>query len=1072
MDAATIIDDGRPDRPLIKADEVDQTGTDISTVSDDQLMAEVVEGLKAERARGTGDLASHLSSFPGNLKGPVRPELRRDAVAPPPPIQPPPPAPPGHQMADPADSLSLAQLRRIVQEIPKMEQPAYAFQYADTQPFPEELEEWFQYHEPDRMMLLGSKVAFEHNWQAFCNHHAPSSEEVSWLAANHDRQESFMRQMLEGLRNPDRFARIEALEAVCYAITGVWGLTGGRSVDDFPEEVTAEEAAETPKPRSLQIRWIENSVLLVQECSGIPLLFECMRTVFDKDEPPSSHDLGGTEQGNTNSTHLTAREREANLVLTCLYFIVEVARRQEVFDREHAFLRASFASLEPSPLLFLVEIIARLRWDDSTSVPFARIILLFWKSLLLLFGGSESLQNAKRALEPPLDVPDDAPSSPRPPFLTASPLDYHIFRQEITSKYPAYNPPPPLVPLELENNSILPPLPTHPSRWHSTTGLFSGVGPSSFGGSGSILHQSVHIATPAPSPPPSPIGPGGKAGKKQNYQTNQNFPFLYPPLDDSSNKIGGKGTSELQDALAGKKWEGSDVPASIIEAGTLFASHVKMTRATRQLWEERESFMKFERGWNAEESDNRSDANSDPESVAKDTSTEKRPRTAKPPLRDTQNEDIQQRLDLVETFYRQAMPYLQSIVIVLLKVILTNVGAMVHQSNGQNGHGLGNNYSALNGCHAGQNSLSADSNSDAAIEELDNIRLREITGKAVSASLLILLKWFKRSHVLKFEYMTQLLLDSNYLPLILKMFAHQDVDQAVAQKNDREDLSFFYFCHSNSDQPPERAPTSEVESVHSEDEAVPPPILRHGRHQNFHPGGSAVRNPSPEKYSGPGPDFPDAPPPEVDELGYPTGPLPKDPITTFSFRNFFTAINYLHIMQKMTRDKAHRCLLLVQYKSSMILRKGLKIPDHHLRLYTLKLFKSQVPYCGRKWRQSNMRVITAIYLYCRPELRDDWLAGSDVDAEVEEALPLEQALRGLTHWWHLRKYKDVMNFDEEASMIEEERDFFARELESMGWGLVREDMLNEAGDDRELAAPGGPMNGSEWDGGPLQMEGW
>ena len=42
--------------------------------------------------------------------------------------------------------------------------------------------------------------------------------------------------------------------------------------------------------------------------------------------------------------------------------------------------------------------------------------------------------------------------------------------------------------------------------------------------------------------------------------------------------------------------------------------------------------------------------------------------------------------------------------------------------------------------------------------------------------------------ILKFEYMTQLLLDSNYLPLILKMFAHQDIDQAVAQKNDREEL--------------------------------------------------------------------------------------------------------------------------------------------------------------------------------------------------------------------------------------------------------------------------------------------
>ena len=67
---------------------------------------------------------------------------------------------------------------------------------------------------------------------------------------------------------------------------------------------------------------------------------------------PSGHDLGETEQGNIHSTHPTAREREANLVLTCLYFIVEVARRQEVFDREHAFLRASFgeSDLIPHPV--------------------------------------------------------------------------------------------------------------------------------------------------------------------------------------------------------------------------------------------------------------------------------------------------------------------------------------------------------------------------------------------------------------------------------------------------------------------------------------------------------------------------------------------------------------------------------------------------------------------------------------------------------------------------------------------------------------------------------------------------
>lgn len=33
------------------------------------------------------------------------------------------------------------------------------------------------------------------------------------------------------------------------------------------------------------------------------------------------------------------------------------------------------------------------------------------------------------------------------------------------------------------------------------------------------------------------------------------------------------------------------------------------------------------------------------------------------------------------------------------------------------------------------------------IDELDNIRLREITGKAVSGTLLLMLKWFKRSRM-------------------------------------------------------------------------------------------------------------------------------------------------------------------------------------------------------------------------------------------------------------------------------------------------------------------------------------
>jgi hypothetical protein len=271
-----------PNHLIVKADEVDQTGTDISPVPDDQLMAEVVEGLARDQAPGTGDAASNVSGGQ-DLRASERPELRRDIVAPPPPLQPPPPAPSQQNAELAPDSLSLAQLKRIVQDIPKIEQRVYAFEYADCQPFPEELDEWFQYSEPERMMLLGSKVSFEHHWKEFCEQGSSSLGQLSWLDASPDLRKSFMQQMLDDLQDPDLFLRIEALEAVCYTMAGVWGVTGGRSVEDYPDEPTAKEAAETPRSKSLQIKWIENNVLLVHECSGIPMLFEYMRKVFDKD---------------------------------------------------------------------------------------------------------------------------------------------------------------------------------------------------------------------------------------------------------------------------------------------------------------------------------------------------------------------------------------------------------------------------------------------------------------------------------------------------------------------------------------------------------------------------------------------------------------------------------------------------------------------------------------------------------------------------------------------------------------------------------------------------------------------
>ncbi|EXJ93542.1 hypothetical protein A1O1_01934 [Capronia coronata CBS 617.96] len=971
----------QPQELFVRADEVD-AGTSILSSSTELPLSAL-----------TPSDAAPAGSRP---KAPPRPILRREGSAPPPPppSQPPPAPPP---QTDPTDSLSLPQLRQLVSQFPKTEQRAYAFQYRDTDSFESEIDEWFHYTEleQDRDYLLVSLEAFEQKWRDFCQDQ-DIPEDTTWITVSQDQRLHFLASLVHDLQDSDYATRVTALACVYYILTGAWSTTCDFETKQAPNENESGSQSEDACTNAAQIQWMHKGADMIQQSSIIPQLYTCLIQAAKAD---STNPAPIEEGGEANDGAFGENEyQEVSLCLSSFYLLVESSRvRSDTKPGQD--IRRSIASLQPNFLVFLARMISRLRWDDSYNIPLMHALQLFWKSILLVFGDvTEHLETIKSILQP-RDDPFSADAAH--PVLTASPLDYHMFRQEITSKYPAYNPPLPLIPLETDQKTMLPPLPQRSSRPDTIPGV-SSPGTGGGGTHGSIFHQPVHIATPAPSPPPSPIGPGGKAAKKQNYQTNQNFPFLYPPLDDSSNVIGGKGSTEFQDSMVGKKWGGSDVPRSIIEAGELFASRMRMTRAMRQLWRERDLFMKYERGWTgAMTTIGEKDGDGDPL-----TEDEKG-------IDSLDDPQLRDRMHAVEEFFRDALPDLQSLVIVMMKVMLTNVQDIALRNGGfqdpaQQG-GLNRTKSNPN---MNQNQtlpmppppLRPD---EMTLEDLDNVRSREISQKAVSGAIFLMLKWFKLSHVLKFEYLTQLLLDSNYVQLTLKYFAHQNLEDLVAFKYDRDDLSFWHYCHVHSDHPP-LSPTSpdERSETSSVDEAMPPPISRHRRSPTSRSDVQQGSDQPPAEQQ-----MSDGQRPSVDELGNPLCPLPTTPITTYSFRQFHTAIHLLKVLQKVTRGKSHRILFLVQFKSSQILRRILRVPDQTLRLYVLKLFKSQVPYCGRKWRQSNMRVITAIYLHCRPELRDEWLAGmhdANVEGEVDEAVPLEWALRGLTFWWQKRMYPGVM----------------------------------------------------------------
>ena len=587
---------------IVKADEVDEAGADISIISDEDTTESEfnarIESRRVHDAQPGGSPKILANEAPIPLRPLARPPMRRETSAPPPPQQPPPPAPPRQPAETPGntDSLSLQQLRRLVTDLPKLEPTAYAYEYADTRPFPEEINEWFQYTEEERLVLLRAKQNFEEEWEkAQATRTEPSDQALAYTersTATQDRA-TFVSHQRHNLSSPDIGTRLKALDCLSYIVMGIWGLTAGKDLDEGEDDEVSYFGVKSSDPSlnglRLQLQWIREGVKLVSSQDVASPLIEILTDYYDDDSDSDSQEASSSKPQEVTSLHFS-QQTEINQCLTVLYFIVEVNRIQDpeilVTGSNH------HDNFKEKLLLLLTKVLAKLRWEESSAFPVPRVLLLYWKLILLHFGDSRKFDEAKATICKD-NVPDD---ERKEGFITTSPLDYHLFRQEITSKYPAYEPPLPLIPIEPENNSILPPLPNHVSR-RASQNLQSPDGVGAGGASGSILYQPVHIATPAPSPPPSPAGPGGKVGKKQNYQTNQNLPFLYPPLDDTSNTIGGKGSAGLQGKLVGKRWEGGDVPASIQEAGQLFASRMRMSRPLGQLWEVREDFIRQERGW-------------------------------------------------------------------------------------------------------------------------------------------------------------------------------------------------------------------------------------------------------------------------------------------------------------------------------------------------------------------------------------------------------------------------------------------------------------------------------------------
>lgn len=101
-----------------------------------------------------------------------------------------------------------------------------------------------------------------------------------------------------------------------------------------------------------------------------------------------------------------------------------------------------------------------------------------------------------------------------------------------------------------------------------------------------------------------------------------------------------------------------------------------------------------------------------------------------------------------------------------------------------------------------------------------------------------------------------------------------------------------------------------------------------------------------------------------------------------SFSSFYSTINVLKILQKITKRKYCRLLHLIQLKTCNILKRIVLINNKDLQYEALKLLKSQIPFLGKKWRIQNMSVISTMYRILPSKLLDETLF---VELEIHPA---------------------------------------------------------------------------------------
>ncbi|KAL7746896.1 Factor arrest protein 11 [Sorochytrium milnesiophthora] len=638
-------------------------------------------------------------------------------------------------------------------------------------------------------------------------------------------------------------------------------------------------------------------------------------TALDNSADTSTASLSSTPEvtGLRLQQALEMANKEAAMLLNLLYVCVEVAwRATEQSPEDRTQLKAELEALNPPIIPYVMQLLPTLSDGRHKHFPIKKLVLMLWKLMLVMLGGKQELKELrdiarrKEGLglgEPLADKGKGALLFTR--TMTATPYDYVAFYNETTRKYPSVT------------------LPA-PSATYT-------------GAAASFSRRRRMFSS------------------RRKLAPSSDEPKLLPDVPDDP----------MADSRSMQRDASPLVPAPIRESLRVYNKWLYISLPSVQVQKEVDMMEKSRKNETSQSAAARDTHQDDDDQRLRDPYASDNltfgalvsPTESLSGGRITREENEQ--LNKSEHIYRAILPNITPIVVSLLKLLLA--GAPVPKSYTTNSShsgavdvaddpsspdpaAVGSPDTARSDTSTGAGSRTLE---QIAISTLDRNRHREILTKGLSGILILFMKHLNCFHTLMFEHLSQIMVDSNCILLLLKTLNFHDHLKFLTTRNEIDDMNFFTYFNP--------APDSA---------ASPAPY-----HIRAHSDQGAQLEPS--------------------------------------WRNAFLTHNLVHVLHKLIKHKSGRILAMVQHKSSAILKRVLKCNCAAINLWTLKLLRSIIPFAGKKWRHTNMKVITAIYQTLRPDLRNDYLVSSDADAENEEAQTQETQLRELVAHYHQRRYPEV-----------------------------------------------------------------